>query len=36
MAGTRLAYAYGHPAQPLEVGAGDGTDITFTLRTAPS
>lgn len=31
-----LAYAYGQPTQPLEVGAGDGTDVTFTLRTSPA
>lgn len=31
-----LAYGYGQPAQPIEVGAGDGTDVTFTLRTSPA
>ena len=31
-----LSYGYGQPAQLIEVGAGDGTDVTFTLRTSPA
>lgn len=31
-----LSYGYGQPAQPIEVDAGDGTEVIFTLRTSPA